>query len=61
MKFINIKRGKKMTCPFMFYNEFFEKWRCSLCTQDCPEATLLGFEYQACSTYIEEMETKEEE
>lgn len=44
-----------MCCPL---KEFLNgKWVCGVTDLDCPEATLVDFDYEWCSTYIEHLET----
>lgn len=40
-----------MTCPLREYEN--KKWVCGIAEQDCPEAKLDDFMYEACSTYNE--------
>lgn len=44
-----------MCCPLTDYID--GKWVCGIVLQDCPEATLDGFDYRQCSTYLEYLET----
>ena len=42
-----------MTCPYRGYNYSLKRWICTIAIQDCPEATLDGFQFEECSTYRE--------
>jgi len=43
-----------MTCIYRGFNTFTNKWYCRVTLLRCPEASLEGFDYEECSTYLGE-------
>ena len=43
-----------MCCPLKEIKN--GKWVCGIANQECPEATIDGFDYEWCSTYLEHLE-----